>query len=524
MILLVVALAFLPTLRHNFVNWDDPQNITANEIVMSPTWTETRLLLTQPVNSMYSPLVFLSFIADAWVSRGNPWSFHLTNLLLHLLATAAVFLLLRHLFSGARWWVVGAGALLFATHPLQAEPVSWATGRKDVLAGALALWAICLHLWGTSSGSSRKRILLVAGGTLLFALALLAKATSAALPLLLLAVLVYIRRQPFATSLLYLLPWFLLAAVIGVVATRVEALPGWIRTSVTPAKRPLLAGYALGFYGWKFLLPIGLSPVYRINAIEAARFTWSIIPLFAFLGAGASLLLRKQYQWFTALVCFVVPLLPVLGFVPFLYQQISLTADRYAYLSLLGGAMALVLTMQLFSTDDKKLNVVTLAAAILLLVLGALTNHQSRNWRNSETLWRHAITVAPGVPEAHTNLAYELHHAKKLTEAEQQLELAVKADPTFNSAWNLLGLLRLQRGAVDEALPALQQTVTILVAKGHRDKLLADAYNNLGVALLDKGRFSEAAANFEKSLEIVKRRDVVANLADARKGMAAPPK
>src|SRR6185436_11739611 len=90
----------------------------------------------------YRPLALASLAVDYQLWGLHPAGFHLTSVVLHILATLALFALMRRLVGSNR--AAAALALLFALHPANAEAVAWINGRSEVLAlggGALAVWA-----------------------------------------------------------------------------------------------------------------------------------------------------------------------------------------------------------------------------------------------------------------------------------------------------------------------------------------------------------------------------------------------
>lgn len=106
------------------------------------------------------PFAALSFILDAQLYGGNPLGYRLTNLALHLAVLLAVVVMTWRYSDGSRLATLTAG-LIFAFHPAHPEPVSWITGRVDVLATACALW-----FWITAenfSDQGRNRSVLAAG-------------------------------------------------------------------------------------------------------------------------------------------------------------------------------------------------------------------------------------------------------------------------------------------------------------------------------------------------------------------------
>ena len=81
----------------------------------------------------YRPLVTTSFILDAQWKGVRPFAYHVTNVVLHVVATALFFVLLGRLGFG--WAESIVGASLFAVHPALTEAVAWIPGRCDLLLG-----------------------------------------------------------------------------------------------------------------------------------------------------------------------------------------------------------------------------------------------------------------------------------------------------------------------------------------------------------------------------------------------------
>lgn len=554
LLVLTTFFVFLPVLSHEFTNWDDPPNVLENPLVMSPSAAGVREVWRRPVNNMYAPVTYMSWMGDAAIGGGAARAFHATNLFLHIGSALLVFFILRHLLrtgggnasagmksvedTGAVITKTGntgtrsmrtalgiaapsmraiiasaAGALIFALHPLQAESVGWVTARKDVLSGFFSLLAILMYLKSEDAGTQVRDLVFRTAAVAAFLLAMLSKATVVALPLALLALDVLVRKKSLRETILRLLPWFAVSAILTWPAMSAQPMPEWLKELIPLWKRPLLAAYALVFYVGKVVWPVGLSPVYTVHATDAAASVVSIYYLLlVLLGIGAAIYFRGKTAASAAV--FIAPLLPILGFFPFLYQQISLTADRYVYLSMLAVALVVAWTVERLWPRETARKIGIASLAVVIAGFAFLTNRQARFWKDSETLWRRAVAVAPGVPEAHSNLAFALHHSGNLAEAEKQLELAVKADPDFNVAWNMLGLLRLQRAGPDAAIPALRQTVRALEKKGYKDKRLAEAYNNLGAALMRKNAHLAAEQQLRKALHINPTAETYANLVE----------
>ncbi len=180
MLLAVILALFVPTLPYEFV-YDDHQYIEINSHMddgLTPenaSWACTTYYFCN-----WHPLTWLSYMLDTSIFGKVPWGYRLTNIVLHVINTALVFLLSRELTGrkGLAWWMAG----VFALHPLHIESVVWIASRKDVLSILFGLWAMLMYLRYTRQ-PTRKRYLAVCG---LLLLSLLAKQTLITFPFLLL--------------------------------------------------------------------------------------------------------------------------------------------------------------------------------------------------------------------------------------------------------------------------------------------------------------------------------------------------
>src|SRR5688500_1925594 len=336
--LLIVAavLAALGRLGcHEFTGWDDPGTIHQNPSFNPPTlpkvaWYWTAWGERAPMG-LYVPLTYTFWGALAEVAylkvpdptgiRLNPYVFHGANLALHVLSTLVVFELLRRLVPHA--WAAMAGALLWGLHPVQVEPVGWASGTKDVLCGLLSMVALLEYVNfargdpDPPAASRRTRALHYALGLLAFVGAVLSKPTGLVVPFIALAIHVFCLRRPLLRSAAALAPWFVVAVPFAVVAklTQVtlgmEAGPLW--------QRALIATDALAFYLWKLIWPFSLGVDYGRRPSRVLEEGWLYYTWLAPAAVALALMLwrRRAPALVAAGVIFVAGVLPVLGFVTF---------------------------------------------------------------------------------------------------------------------------------------------------------------------------------------------------------------
>src|SRR5438876_892916 len=81
-LLLITFAAFFPSLKAGFVNLDDNEYVVNNPLIKNAG--NLKQLLITPVQGNYHPVTMFSLFINYIISGGNAWSYHLFNLLVHL--------------------------------------------------------------------------------------------------------------------------------------------------------------------------------------------------------------------------------------------------------------------------------------------------------------------------------------------------------------------------------------------------------------------------------------------------------
>lgn len=455
-------LAFTPALQAEFVDWDDDVNFLHNPHYRGLGLENLRWAFTTRLMGPWQPLSWISLGLDYEIWGMDARGYHLTNLLLHAAGAVMVYFVGLELLqrfgptAGVRRTraAAAAGALLFSVHPLRVESVAWVTERRDVLSGVFFFASAWLwlrsHGEATSRRTRRRR-----AAVALFALSLLAKASGMMLPFVLLLLLAWPLRslsvapgriRLAGSDLRGLVPFFGIAAVAGWIAILGQREAGamldlashdlWARTRI--------AAYGLCFYVYKTLLPLDLSPIYELAEPFAAvphRFWAHVLAVPAGLAAVAALG-RRWPAVTVATFSYVLLALPVSGLAQ---SGGQLAADRYSYLPCVPFAL-------LGAAAVARWRHALPVAALAVLVLGVTTFGQTRVWRNSLTLWTHALRVQPDSPRAHYNLGVVLLRARDLAGAERHFRTAVAAWPWYAHAHNNLAVTLYEQGRVAEAV------------------------------------------------------------------------
>jgi len=181
-LVLMVWFVFGQTLTFDFVNYDDPQYVTENQLVQGGITREgVARALTHSDYSFYHPLTTLSHMLDFQMYELTPAGFHLTNVILHTASALLLFLVLRSMTGSL--WRSALVAAVFAIHPLRAESVAWVTERKDCLSGVFFMLTLASYVRYVRRPFSIWRYGLV---FLCMAACMLSKATVVTLPFVLL--------------------------------------------------------------------------------------------------------------------------------------------------------------------------------------------------------------------------------------------------------------------------------------------------------------------------------------------------
>lgn len=522
-LILATTAVFGPVIGHQFLAYDDPVNVYKNPYLQARSLDNLMHFWRYPYEGLYTPLTYTLYALAAWapalltanpteVVVPDPRLFHSLNLLLHLLSVLMVWrilvLLLRRRRLGATGtdfdgnalpleWAACGGALLFAIHPIQVEPVAWVAGFKDVLFGLFALVAIWHYLryvdvkMQPDTGRPPHAWLPYGLATGAFVLALLAKPTAVVLPLIVWLLAAWGWRCAWRDQIAGWSAWILIALAWGFLTRWVQ--PGTVLAFEPPGwARPLIAGDAVLFYLSKLVLPLRLGPDYGRSPQVVLEHGWlfftGAVPVVL---AGWLWFKRKKLAWLvTAAGVFVIGLLPVLGLISFGFQRYSTVADRYVYLAMLGPALGLAWGL----TRPKK-KLAAICGAIVLGLFLLLSARQIPHWHDSVKFFKHALQVNPNSFLAHNNLGFVLGEQGQDVEAIRHLNEALRLEPESPITHLNLGGALERQGRFETAIDHYHEALRIVPT-------YARAHTNLGVALAKQGQYDEALEHHTEALRI----------------------
>lgn len=506
--LIVVTFAvYWQVSNHQFVNYDDGRYITENPHVKAGLTREgIAWAFTAMHVGNWHPLTWLSHMLDVQLFGLHPGAHHLVNVLFHATNTVLLFLLLLRM-TGA-YWQSSFVAALFALHPLHVESVAWVAERKDVLSAFF--WILTLLFYDRYvKHQGRIRYLLT---LCTFALGLMSKPMLVTLPFVLFLMdywplgrlrlgrtslpvqqgleLTDQKSLPFRL-ILEKIPFLALSVASSIVTMYAQHKGGAVAsiTAVPFTFRAVNALWAYVLYIGKMLWPLHLAVIYPLPPTMTILQGLSSGMLVAVISVLTVLSAKRHPYFLVGWLWYIMTLVPVIGLVQVGRQSI---ADRYTYIPLIGLFIMIAWGIQIIVGDSRYRRVaLSTVAGFILLAFAACTWLQLRYWKDSITLFSHAVKTIDNNYIAHESLGYALAQSGRLDEAIYHYSESLRVSPEYERALTGMGNVLVKQGKIEEAVYYTNKALLI-----NPDS--AEAHFNMGFALMKQGKDEEAIYHYSE--------------------------
>jgi Flp pilus assembly protein TadD len=451
----IIWIVFGQTLSHDFVNFDDDRYVYENpEVSRGLTLGGFKWVLTHSHASLWHPLTTLSHMADCQIYGLKAGGHHFTNVALHNIGAVLLFLVFRAM-TGCIWRSAFVAAI-FAVHPMRVESVAWIAERKDVLSGVFFMLTLGAYLRYVRAPNISRYVTV----SIFLACGLMSKATFVTVPLMLLLLDYWpLQRandfRAWRRMIIEKIPLFALSAAASVATMFAQTV-----TMASLEQLPLLprlknAAVSLIAYIRQMFWPTDLAVFYphphdQLNI-------WIVVAaavLIIAITVVAILVRQKHPAVFVGWFWYLLLLVPVLGIV-----QVGLQAraDRFTYLPHIGMTMLLTWTCADLTQQWRNRQVVLTSVATCAIAASTILAYQQTTyWRDSISLWEHALAVTSDNQTAHQNLAAALWTKGRIAESHQHSRAAaiaharttLKDYPYDVPTHNDLGVLLVQNGDV----------------------------------------------------------------------------
>ena len=445
----------------------------------------------------YRPLLAASFMLDYTLWGDNPFGYHFTNIIFHILASILIFLFVELLLKNR--FIAFTSALLFSVHPIHTEVASFISGRVDSIPLIFFLLSLILFLKYTSN----KKIILYLFSLICFFISLLAKEMAVTLPLIVICMDYFFLSKRNANNVIKNFLRFHMGflIVLGLYLFTRSYFIGWSFITVSVHKginfdpgthsfwRLFTVIKILTFYIRLLFLPCGLNVLHFFSASNSflepvVLIGFILLLLFIFIAIKNV----KHYPILSfSILWFFITVLPVSNIFP----QGNIFAERFMYTPSVGFCIGIAFLFSWLLKRNIKTHYLNWKKSLyvvfflLIIALGRVTYERNKVWKNDFTLWHETVKASPNIQRSHVNLANAYYALNCLDEAIAEAKIALQLDPSYYRAFYTLGHVYLKKGLADEAIDEFKR----VIAKSPNN---AQAYNCLVAAYGIKGQYKEA--------------------------------
>lgn len=516
-IILVTFLVYYNSLSNEFV-FDDESVIQNNQSITSadniPKFFTAEDGFHKVIGRYYRPIVSSSYAIDFSIWGLNPYGFHLTNIIIHILSCLLLYKILSLLFWRYKYRNLFAlfSTLIFAVHPVHTEAVSWISGRTDSMVTMFFFASFLFYIEYTKElrFESKEHSLQTVKGNktiylllslIFYSLGLLSKEMIVTMPFIILAYdfiyrkkdIDYIKKHIYVyalfagiTLIYLLLRYFLLLDIperesylyffgkdyTVTIGTMIKTIPVYFRLLFAPFQ--LLYHYNGVIADAKSLIDseVLLSAAFVIILIYLSYFFYKKDSIVSF-----------------CIAFFLITLLPVMNFIP----SMNLMAERFLYLVSF-CLVLLVCHISLLGSAKRDFTILIFGLTIIIISLSYLTYVRNGQWKDNNTLYMTGNNVNGTV--LLVNSGNILANQKKYDEASKLYKKAIEIRDNNLLAHHNLGLIYLIRGSLDSAEVKFKKGISL-------DSLAPDGYFQLATIYNMQEKKEDAISMLEKLQNVV---------------------
>ena len=516
-------LVYLPTFNAPF-HFDDKLTIARNPGIREPWRLD---LIWQTFNTRFVPGV--TFALNFFLSGFTPFSYHVFNFIIHLTNAWLVFCLVQGIgqtpYALKRWadfdWprLGFLAALIFITHPVQTEAISFLTQRYTALAATFSLLTAVLFFKARLQNHFGSFL----AALLTCLLAMFCKEHTVTLPLLLLLLDFALLKESTQKAEAKQLPvWVFLLLLPVIPLTLTNTGQGTIHTArianiqmdkhsregnvdITRATWGELSRHeyfltqlnVIVTYLRLYFLPINQNLDYDYPIVKNWRDPKTIGCGLLIVGLGvlavkfwsSARLIAVGILWFFISLSVESSVIPI-GHV---------IAEYRLYFPILGLILATIFILAILIRFSR---VYLLVAFALVGVLAIIANQRNVVWSSEIRLWEDVVVKSPRKSRPHINLALAYSHKGKWDQAIEHLKWVEKYDPSNSFVTVNLGFIYSAKGETELAIDYLERTIKL-------NPQAVEAYVNLGAIYGDRKEFVKEITLYEQALKVDPRQEEI---------------
>ncbi len=516
-------------------HFDDTSSITENDKI--------RVLSNFLDTSGTRYIGELSFALNYYFGEFNVFGYHLVNIIIHIINGILIWWLVNLTFKTpvmqrqpvnlqVSSLIALAASLIFITHPIQTQAVTYIVQRFASLATLFYLLSLVLFVrWRLSSGSGYRAALYLFS-LLSVVLSMKTKEMSFTLPFIILLYEFFFFRARLR-KVYFLIPYLLTLliiplSIIGIGSHKpVGDIVGGLGEAARETELISRGSYLLTqfrvivTYIRLLFLPVNQNldydyPVYHAFFIPGVFL--SFLFLLFLIGLGVYLLIRSQRNgngyaplisfgifWFFITLSVESSIIPIRDVI----------FEHRLYLPAVGAVIAFSSAM-LYGFEHwrgwigigKGERVSSFPAAVVLLLiiivlLSFATYQRNLVWRDGITLWSDVVSKSPLKARVHYNLGINYYDSGILHKAIEEYKTTIRLKHNYAEIHNNLGVIYARQGRMDEAIAEfgialrLESDLAKAPVSAH-----AYAHYNLALIYVRQERVNEAIEEFRTAARL----------------------
>lgn len=460
------------------------------------------------------PVSMFTFALNYHFSQLDVWSYHLVNLMVHLINACLVWWLTLLLFSSPvmkshplvkhKKVLAFITALLFVSHPLATQSVTYIIQRQASMAAMFYLLSLALYAKARISEKGvKENLFLFVGAIISGVLAVLTKENAYTLPFaIILFDFCFLRTKKISINLKDYRIILVITAFIGLVVFLLfkfslhifDPLPPSQGNdfTVTPLNYLLTQFSVIVKYMQLLILPINQNLDYdfplstsflEIRTLLSFLFLSALIILAIFL-FKRNRIISFGIFWFFLTLIIESSIIPIN----------DLIYEHRTYLPSYGYFIILSTIIITFIWDKNKYIAIALLT-IIVISNSIFTYERNKVWKNDLTLWNDVVSKSPNKARPVNNRGIYYLKTQQWEKAIADFSKGIELYPKWAVTYYNRGVAQEIIRQTDKALADYNTAIKL-------DTLYADAYYNRGNVLGNTGNIEQAIENFSKVIQI----------------------
>lgn len=451
-------------------------------------------------------ITFLSIALNYHFHQLHVLGYHLFNLAVHLSTALLVWWLVLLTFatpalkeekitSRADLIALFAG-LIFVSHPLQIEAVTYIWQRAASMAAFFYLASLCFYVKSRLAQDSRVYYIL---SLVIAVIAMFTKENTITLPLMVVLYEFFFLKKKNDFDWVKLYPFWLIMFIIPqtMVLTK-TARVGEIHSIVegpqglTPFHYLLTQFRVMMTYLRLLVLPINLNldydyPVFK-SILEIPVLT-SIVCLSAILYAAK--ILYSKYRILSFCICwFFLTLLPESSILP----QTDVIFEHRLYLPIVGYCLLMACGVY-YLIGKKTLNGAVIILSLVVAINSVLTFQRNKVWKDEITLWNDIVQKSPHKARPYINRGWAFYNQEDNAKAMTDYNKSIAIYAGYIYPFDDRGLIYAQEGKYLQAIAEYNKANSI-------NPYYAKVYYHRGLAYLKLNNKIQALSDFNKAIKL----------------------